>query len=500
MPIVANISMSRIESYTDQPTEAHPGGYSTGSNYYNLSSGSLYLYNGTRFVPAVDQWPIGSMNYQYQIAPGATSFGVGQPLLRSGYDWLVSQGIGKWMNLRPLYYDTASYSSLGPVSVSGHTLFRMGVFKLGSNFGCFISQSTFMQTTTNLTTMTNRDVPAFAINDVIAISQGNRVWFDQVSSSYIANIWGGSSYIYSTDGATWNFVPYVNAPSASLAPNNIQNVVSNKGVYSFYDATKNKRYYTTDHVTFTRADTPNSMSSVVSQPIHVVNDTLFAVDAAGTGYKTSADGGITWTSRSYPASVSGAPTTPYIVYNGSTFLFCTTGGVSNTTLYTSPDLVTWTQRTASFSPAVNINRLGVANGTFFAFSAASQTTFCTSPDGVTWTLQTASNAAIYGECAYVNSKYFVFATTRVESSANLSTWGVEVTTGPAALARVGADRYLVTSGSQIVFCSSTGVWNAYDTGVWTSILTSAQQNGVGFRTSAIAGSTVSSQGYMRAKT
>lgn len=400
------------------------------------------------------------------------------PWSKAAFDWFVSEGLGKWSVVSSFgarVFNAADYPDI-QAGLAYANYGRIRPFRFGSTWGAFpnplINQNpTFNQTTTDLATMTNRDVPAFVVGNAISAS-----WIDEANSRYVATIWGGTSYIYSSDGITWTFVPYIFAASATAQPSALTKPVVVGSTYSFYDSARARRYYTTDHSTFTQVSTSVLVGGDHNGDVHLCNGLLFMFKNSSTTYYTSSDGGITWVARTWPSAAGAANTTPVIVWNGSVYLYTTQGAASNTSIYTSPDLTTWTNRTCAFTAAITINRLSVANGVFFAFSSVSQTKFCTSPDGITWTERTANTAALYGMAAYVNSKYMIFATTRTEGSAALATWAAETTSGPSALSRIGSDVFLVidAANSKLVFCTSTFIWTAYSGGAWSTILTTAQ--------------------------
>jgi len=352
-----------------------------------------------------------------------------------------------------------------------------------------------VQTTTDLANMTNRNVPALLVNSTI-----NSHWVDVIGGVVVAITWGSKSYIYTTDGITWTFVPHIFANSDLSAPSTLTNPVAHGGVYSFFDSARARRYYTTDHITFTQVSQTILEWNHHGGQIHLVNGILFLMVASSTQYYTSADGGITWVSRTWPAASGATSTNQQIVWNGTSYLFTTQAAASNTSIWTSPDLVTWTNRTCAFATPITINRVAATNGIFFAFSSVTQTTFCTSSDsGATWTQRTAAATAIYGMVAFVNARYMIFATTRTEVSTDLATWALSIGSGPSLLTRDAIDPNLIANEatSQLVFCSSINVWNAYSAGGWTSMAATEQTTGLVTKSFALAAST--NQQLIRAK-
>ena len=416
---------------------------------------------------------VGAMSMKPGISGGA-------PSLRASFDWFVSEGVGKWATATSLgskTFDANAYPDL--LGSGAYSNYQRGrVFRFGSTWGCHPLQAanvapTFAQTTTDLAAMTNRDVPSAAIDYSIVNS-----WIDEVNGYYIATIISGYSYVYSTNGTTWNFVPYIYAANATSAPSFLSNPVVFNGTYSFYDSIRARRFYTTDHVNFTQVPTTVLVGGDHGGTVHLVNGLLFIFKNSSTTYYTSNDGGITWVARTWPATAAAANVVSSLAHNGTVYLFTTQAATSNTSIWTSADLVTWNNRTCAFAAAITIARVQAANGVFFAFSSVSQTTFCTSPDGTTWTQRTAASAGLYGMAFYLATaaKYWIVATTRIESSAALATWAAEVTSGPSSLSRTGADCFMLcdTANSKVAYCTSAGVWSGWQSSVWNSILTTAQ--------------------------
>ena len=110
------------------------------------------------------------------------------------------------------------------------------------------------------------------------------------------------------------------------------------------------------------------------------NGSVFcAVAGGGTASSVGATSpdGITWTQRTLPSA-----TWSSIAWNGS--VFCAVAGDSalSTIAATSPDGITWTSRTLPASTYWD----GIAwNGTVFCAVAGGSTIAATSPDGITWT-------------------------------------------------------------------------------------------------------------------
>jgi hypothetical protein len=105
------------------------------------------------------------------------------------------------------------------------------------------------------------------------------------------------------------------------------------------------------------------------------NGVFVATFASSAAIQTSTDG-VTWTSRSLPATVQ----SPYIFWTGTIFIVWsigTTGG----TFYTSPDGITWTTR--STFTTIGATWLTKA-GTYIFAQASGTSAYSYSLDGITW--------------------------------------------------------------------------------------------------------------------
>jgi hypothetical protein len=115
-------------------------------------------------------------------------------------------------------------------------------------------------------------------------------------------------------------------------------------------------------------------------------------------YIATSPDGITWTARTPPASKSWNSVcwSPTAQPSGQTYpgLFCAVGGNGSNMVMTSPDGITWTNRTSASSSG-NIGWMsvcwapGISKFCALAFGGGTSP-IMTSPDGVTWTAQTTS--------------------------------------------------------------------------------------------------------------
>ena len=123
-----------------------------------------------------------------------------------------------------------------------------------------------------------------------------------------------------------------------------------------------------------------SNNSLPSSGAVAWNGTVFCVVVSGTSIAYTSPDGITWTQRTLPSSSQWNS----IAWNGT--VFCAISNTSGTVAATSPDGITWTARTLPTSQVWN----SIAwNGTLFVVVGGSASTVAaTSPDGITWTNRT----------------------------------------------------------------------------------------------------------------
>ena len=147
--------------------------------------------------------------------------------------------------------------------------------------------------------------------------------------------------------------------------------------------------------------------------------------AVGSGIATSPDG-ITWTERTHPIvnSVNG------IAWNGS--LWVAVGGYSGTAIATSPDGITWTARTSPFE-GFGTTCWDVAwNGSLWVAVGSGIAPIATSPDGITWTSRTSPITSAVKGVAWNGSLWVAvgFGTFTVATSPDGITWTGRTATFP----------------------------------------------------------------------
>ncbi len=120
------------------------------------------------------------------------------------------------------------------------------------------------------------------------------------------------------------------------------------------------------------------------------NGTVFCAVAYNSSIAATSPDGVTWTQRTLPTSTNWQA----VAWNGT--VFCAVA-IGTSIAATSPDGVTWTQRTLPTST----NWQAVAwNGTVFCAVAESSTIAATSPDGITWTQRTLPTSTAWNDIAW----------------------------------------------------------------------------------------------------
>ena len=205
----------------------------------------------------------------------------------------------------------------------------------------------------------------------------------------------------------------------------------------------------------------NSVRSIPTACVAIAwNGTVFVALPAASGAicYTSPDG-ITWTSRTMPASTTWAA----VAWNGT--VFCAMpNSATNTTCATSPDGITWTARTCQSG-----TWQGLAwNGTVFCtVSSVSGTAAQTSPDGITWTARTLPATASWIGVMWNGTQFYAWSTTTAGgTSPDGTTWTSR--TGPTGnfagsvyAVAWGNNTYVAINGSQIPYTSPDGItWTA----------------------------------------
>ena len=132
----------------------------------------------------------------------------------------------------------------------------------------------------------------------------------------------------------------------------------------------------------------NDSADYAPNRLRSINGMLFlssvSSPSASTRYYTSANDGVTWTTRTAPFSTTNIK--GIFWFNNKYWMHTTDAS----TLYESTDLTTWSVRAlpANASIGSNISNLGVFAGLLILMPDTNTTTYYTSPDGVNWTTRT----------------------------------------------------------------------------------------------------------------
>lgn len=199
----------------------------------------------------------------------------------------------------------------------------------------------------------------------------------------------------------------------------------------------------------------------------------------------SSSDGVTWTTRSRPASQSDV-TFIAVTYGSGLWV---AGGFkiaesSTSVIATSADGITWTART--HGSVAEISDLAYGGGLYVAVDAisGSATPMQTSSDGITWTSRSLPSSVAYGSVAYGGGLFVAAAplatSNHIVTSSDGITWtGRNVVSGAQmSLGSVGyGDGLWIVAGSQAG--SSSRIWTSSDAITWT-----ARGNGDGFGTLA----------------
>lgn len=208
---------------------------------------------------------------------------------------------------------------------------------------------------------------------------------------------------------------------------------------------------------------PSTGSEAWSRPVW--NGTVWCTTAAwGADYGTSnkaatSPDGITWTQRTLPSNASWEK----LAWNGTVFCALGAGNGSSNKAATSPDGITWTARTLPASRAWK--GITAKDGVFCAV-AQSSAVAATSPDGATWTERTLPSSDGWQDVTSDGSQFcaIAFGSNKAATSPNGVTWTARTLPSISnwlAIAHNGAV-FCATSDSAVTAVSSDGItWTAH---------------------------------------
>lgn len=197
-----------------------------------------------------------------------------------------------------------------------------------------------------------------------------------------------------------------------------------------------------------------SMPTLASWYAIAWNGSVFCAPGFGSSIAATSPDGITWTQRTMPVSAEWIS----IAWNGSVFCAVSFG---SSIAATSPDGITWTQRTMPVSSAW----YAIAwNGSVFCAISHNSNIAATSPDGITWTQRTMPLSTGWRAIAWNGSVFCVvvdsLASDVVATSPDGITWtqhALPTTLVREAIAWNGSVFCTVAGSSYIVVTSPDGI-------------------------------------------
>lgn len=295
------------------------------------------------------------------------------------------------------------------------------------------------------TVVTSPDGTTWTKQQPSKFGSNNVTWITSDGTNFYA-ITDGNTVFVSTDGITWTgygspttllSLNWVNSQLVGYSANGDIATSSNGYDWTIVGAsqgviTYNKAYWvspsflvasnliqkSTDGIVFQHPYFGFSGIQFLSVAYSASQDLIVAVGSKGI-IVTSADGGVTWTTR-YPYVSSLGCTFTSITYSPSLDLFCavascpdTSGGPVSGLVATSPNGVTWTTRAATAAVFGSTAMGGGSNCMLgeVAWSAAlslfiavgAYGIILTSPDGITWTERTSGTSQVLRHIACNNS-------------------------------------------------------------------------------------------------
>lgn len=307
-------------------------------------------------------------------------------------------------------------------------------------------------------------------------------WTDVANNSFVVVVQAAHSanmiygFFICTNGVWSNFIPppKVGGHYNAIGLGANANVVWQNGVLSCRSTSSvggDSRWYTTNlGVTWQQC----TGVTITDFQIHrMSNGTLY--NGQSGGVRSSIDNGISWQNM---ANLPVNPTTqkPYhnVDFNGTTYVAVCEGTNS---VYTATTLTGgWTATTSAFTSSTP-KHVYWCGDLFIALAAASQTNaVMTSPDGITWTQRTISAAAVMENAVKVGNSYVVTGGTRTERTTAIGTAFTNIATFGASTADRGECLAYNTTNVAIASASGSVLRHNGATNATTTI-TASQQNG-----------------------
>jgi hypothetical protein len=181
-----------------------------------------------------------------------------------------------------------------------------------------------------------------------------------------------------------------------------------------------------------------------------------SINTGANNMAVSTDHGLTWTAATFPVAASD------VTYGNGIFVGA---GNADGSFYTSPDGITWTQRSGAVG-AYN-GAITFGNGVFVAVGKNGSSWAQTSPDGINWTARSLPVATEWQGVEYISGGTFIAvsilgaSTSQIaKSTDNGATW-----TGIISTAGANAPASIATDGSMVVVTSSgVSAWYSADGG------------------------------------
>jgi len=271
--------------------------------------------------------------------------------------------------------------------------------------------------------------PAAEENTWESVAYGN--------STYVAVASTGTNRVMtSSDGITWT-------AHAAAEDNNWQHVAYGNGMFVAIALNGTNRIMTSpDGATWTARAAPQQNAW---RGLSFQNNQFIAMAYSGTNRMMTSPDGITWTLQNVSSSYED------IVYQDGQYVAVGSFGA----IATSPDLATWTTRTAP--QAGNWRSIAYGNGVYVA-TASSQVSYpaqmMTSTDGITWTHPTVPSGRQWRAITFANGTFVVTSGNMGESiitSTDGQTWA------PQMSPNSGTYKGLVFGNDKFVAVSTNGI-------------------------------------------